>query len=66
MNGTNVGPTLDQYSNTEVFQEFAIGNLTFGTTGNFQFQFMVTGKNASSSGYTLAFDYINLTQSVGM
>jgi len=63
VNGNNVGPAVDQYnpSTLGVFQEFDVGNVTFATPGNYVFTFTVTGKNASSSGYTLAFDYIKLT-----
>jgi len=38
-----------------------VGNLTFNHFGNYQFRFAVTGRNAGSRGYTLAFDYIKLT-----
>jgi hypothetical protein len=61
--GVNVGPVVDQYNaNTNgVWKEFDVGNVTFSVAGNYQFVFTVTGKNSSSSGYTLAFDYIKLT-----
>ena len=64
VNGTNVGPPFDEYSPSTgtLFQEYNLGNMTFSTTGNYQFKFTVTGKNASSTGYTLAFDYITLTK----
>jgi hypothetical protein len=63
VNGTNVGLATDQYSNNGggVFQEFDIGPVTFSASGNYIFKFTVTGRNASSSSYTLAFDYIKLT-----
>jgi hypothetical protein len=35
--------------------------VTFAAAGSYQFKFTVTGKNASSSGYGLTFDYIKLT-----
>jgi hypothetical protein len=61
--GVNVGPVVDQYNaNTNgVWKEFDVRNVTFSVAGNYQFVFTVTGKNSSSSGYTLAFDYIKLT-----
>jgi hypothetical protein len=60
--GVNVGPVVDQYANTNgVWKEFDVGNVTFSAAGNYQFVFTVTGKNSSSTGYTLAFDYIKLT-----
>jgi hypothetical protein len=61
--GTNVGAAVDEYtSNTNgALKEFDVGNVTFTAAGNYVFTFTVTGKNASSSGYSLAFDYIELT-----
>lgn len=61
--GTNAGAAVDQYSaNTGgIWQEFDAGNFNFPAAGSYQFKFNVTGKNPSSSGYTLAFDYISLT-----
>jgi hypothetical protein len=63
VNGTNVGPTEDEYSSNGngVFHEFDIGNVTFPSPGNYSFKFTVTGRNSSSSGYTVCFDYIKLT-----
>jgi Legume lectin domain/Chitobiase/beta-hexosaminidase C-terminal domain len=63
VNGTNVGPTEDEYSTNSggVFQEYDLGNFTFRSAGNYSFKFTVTGHNSSSSGYTLCFDYIKLT-----
>ena len=57
---TNVGVPVDQYNANEVFTEVDCGNWTPGTTSDKAFRFMVTGKNASSSGYGLAIDYIKL------
>ncbi len=39
-----------------------IGPTQFGTSGSKAFRFTVTGKNASSGGYTLAFDYLEITR----
>jgi hypothetical protein len=63
VNGTNAGPTEDEYSaNADgVFQEYDLGNVTFATAGNYSFKFTVTGHNSSSGGYTVCFDYIKLT-----
>jgi hypothetical protein len=63
VNGANVGPATDQYSNNGggVFKEFDMGLVTLNGSGNYTFKFSVTGHNAASSGYTLAFDYIKLT-----
>ena len=56
MPGTNVGSPVDEYSSGEVFKEVDLGNWTPGTTSDKAFKFTVTGKNASSAGYGLAFD----------
>ena len=56
----NHGTPQDLYSATEYYTEIDLGALTIGTTGEKWFRFTVTGKNASSSGYDLSFDYIKL------
>ena len=58
---TNVGSPVDEYSAGEVFTEVNLGNWAPGTTSDKAFRFTVTGKNASSTGYGLAIDYITLT-----
>ena len=60
VNGTNLGTTEDEYSATEVWKEFDMGTVALAA-GNQVFKFTVTGKNASSSGFTLSWDYIKLT-----
>lgn len=60
---TSVGAVQDLYSSTSTFTEL---NLTPGTSASLgastvYFRFLVTGKNASSSGYQLFLDYIRLT-----
>jgi len=37
-----------------------LGTVSISAAGNYAFKFTVSGKNASSTGYTLAFDYIEL------
>ncbi len=61
INGTNVGGTSDQYSALAVLGTFDYGTFNFATAGSYLFKFTVTGKNASSSGYTVSFDDITLT-----
>jgi hypothetical protein len=63
VNGANVGPMEDEYSanGNGVFHEYDLGNMTFSSAGNYAFKFAVTGRNSSSSGYTVCFDYIKLT-----
>jgi hypothetical protein len=60
INGTNVGPAEDQYSAADVWQEFDLGTVSLAA-GTQPFTFTTTGKNASSLGFTQAFDYIKLT-----
>ena len=57
---TNLGAPQDLYNSGEVFTEIDYGNWTPGTSSDKWFWFTVTGKNASSSGYTMAWDYIRL------
>ena len=57
---TNLGSPVDQYASVETFTEVDLGNWSPGTTSDKAFKFTVTGKNASSTGYTLCFDYIRL------
>jgi hypothetical protein len=59
-NGTNHGSPQDEYTSAETFKSVNIGNVVFSSSGNKAFEFLVTGKNSSSSGYSLAFDYISL------
>ena len=63
VNGTNVGPPTDEYqtTGTGAYVVTDLGNFNFSVTGNYTFKFTVTGKNASSSGYSIAFDTITLT-----
>ena len=60
VNGSNVGPAMDQYNAGEVWREFDLGNISLAA-GNQTFVFTTSGKNAASSGYTQAYDYIKLT-----
>ena len=46
---------------TNMLQEMDCGTWQAPSNGNYQFKFSVAGKNAASSGYKLAFDYIKLT-----
>ena len=54
----NVGPVVDLYGSS-AFVELDLGTWT-ATAGDKSFQFQVTGKNASSSGYSMALDYLKL------
>ncbi len=57
---TAVGSPQDEYAPSETFAEYDLGTWSPGSTSDKWFQFMVTGKNASSSNYSTAFDYIKL------
>jgi hypothetical protein len=59
-NGVNHGSPVDGFSSTATFPEIDIGNVTFSTAGNKSFRFMITGRNASSTGFWIALDYIRL------
>jgi hypothetical protein len=63
INGTAVGSPQDEYNtNTSgVYAVVDLGNFNFAAAGNYAFKFAVTGKNAASSGYSMAFDDIILT-----
>ena len=60
INGLNVGSPQDEYSPALGYQVKDSGLVSFSAAGNYAFKFTVTGKNPSSTGYTLAFDYIDL------
>lgn len=60
--GTNQGGTVNEFSSVTGFTETNLGNATFSTSGNKTFRFTVTGKDTSSSGYQLAYDYIKLVK----
>jgi hypothetical protein len=60
--GVNQGAAQDQYSASATVAEFDLGNVVISTAGQKAFKFTVVGKNALSSDYRLAFDYIRLTR----
>ncbi|MBA3387627.1 MAG: carbohydrate-binding protein [Chthoniobacterales bacterium] len=59
INGVNQGLTQDEYSPSVNYSERDLGTVNLNS-GNHAFKFFVTGKNSNSTGYTLAFDYIEL------
>jgi hypothetical protein len=60
INGLNIGQPQDEYYPSTTYGVRDLGPVTFSVAGNYAFKSTVTGKNASSTGYTLAFDYIEL------
>jgi hypothetical protein len=56
----NLGIPVDLYSTASQYQEFTIGNWTPASTSDKQISFKITGKNASSSGFTQNIDSIML------
>jgi hypothetical protein len=62
-NYTNVGGARDMWSTGAFYSVLDIGNVTFNSSGTKFLRFKVTGKNASSTGYQMWFDYIRFTKS---
>jgi hypothetical protein len=60
--GVNQGSPVDQYFDGTEFRETRLGDVIFTTSGNKLFRFQVTGKNGSSDGFALGFDYIDLSR----
>ena len=60
INGVKQGFTVDEYSPTVAYGVQDLGTITFLNAGNQTFTFTVNGHNVASTGYTLAFDYIEL------
>lgn len=58
--GVNQGMEQDNYSSTNSYVEFNLGDKTFSAAGTKNFKFNITGKNANSTDYTLGLDYIKL------
>ena len=61
INGNNQGSPQDEYAPSDTWAEFALGTVSFSSTGNQTVKFTVVGKNANSTDYKMAFDYIKLT-----
>ena len=58
--GGNLGSTVDGFAASASYPEIDLGSRAFATAGNKSFRFRVTGKNASSSSFWIAIDYIKL------
>jgi len=55
VDGVQVGGTIDEYSSTSGYTTVTLGNVTIGA-GTHAIRLSITGKNGSSSAYTLAPD----------
>src|SRR5579885_2161452 len=56
VDGTNLGPTLDQYASGQSYPTTTFGHVTFSAAGNHTVRLAVTGKNSKSSGEILSAD----------
>ncbi|HTB81299.1 MAG TPA: chitobiase/beta-hexosaminidase C-terminal domain-containing protein [Opitutaceae bacterium] len=56
VDGTNVGPTLDQYASGQTYPTTTFGTVTFASAGTHTVKLTVTGKNGSSSNYQISSD----------
>ena len=59
-NYNNRGSAQDTYNSTSTTNRLEITTMTFDSAGDKAFRFLCTGKNGSSSGFGLCFDYIEL------
>jgi len=60
IDGAVQGAIQDEYSSSTVFVEEDLGLVTFSDLNPKAFTFTVSGKNAASSGFNIAVDYIKL------
>ncbi len=61
VDGTNLGPTLDQYSSGQTYPTTTFGNVTFSAAGTHTVRLTVTGKNSKSNGELLSADKFTFT-----
>lgn len=59
--GANCGAEKDLYATTNQYELLDLGPITVNFPGQQPLRFSVTGKNPSSAGYLLKFDFIQLT-----
>jgi hypothetical protein len=52
---------LDTYAAAPAAAVFDLGTVPFGSPGDWQFRFTVTGKNAGATDFDLALDYVRIT-----
>ena len=62
INSTNLGSPIDEYiASGDAYAVTDLGAMNFASAGNYLFKFTVTGKDTSSTGYSISFDDITLT-----
>jgi hypothetical protein len=61
VNGSNAGPVVDEYLATDAYAVADLGNINFAAAGSYAVRFTVTGRNSSSSGYSICWDDFILT-----
>ncbi len=57
----DLGTVKDGYAASSSMTELTIGNVSYSFEGMKQFRFRVAGRNSSSTGYRMYFDYIKLS-----
>ncbi|WP_164716577.1 carbohydrate-binding protein [Paenibacillus whitsoniae] len=62
IDGLVQGNPLDLAQSVQGYEVVGLGEVTFSSSGTKQFKFQITGKDPSSSAYTLAFDTLVLTR----
>lgn len=62
IDGTNVGPTVDEYSQKQTLGNYDLGPIVISAAGNHSFKFTVTGRNTQSTDFKIAFDDLRLDQ----
>jgi Chitobiase/beta-hexosaminidase C-terminal domain/Legume lectin domain len=60
VDGVNVGTPVDEYNPGETYANYDLGPLVIGAAGNHSFTFTVTGRDATSTGFSIAFDDLRL------
>jgi len=60
IDGTNRGPSLDEYSPTKSYEVADLGAVTFSEAGEHTFSFSFVGQNPAATGSDLVFDFIDL------
>ncbi|HTQ32062.1 MAG TPA: chitobiase/beta-hexosaminidase C-terminal domain-containing protein, partial [Opitutaceae bacterium] len=56
VDGTNLGPALDQYASGQTYPTTTFGPVTFASAGSHTIRLTVTGKNSKSGSYQLSAD----------